>query len=400
MLPMLLFQIKLKDTIRQNGMVHFSIERRGRYYHHFLAYNEIEEETGNPGFAIAEFHENFCGSWYGVARVNLDHYISFDSGNNMQFPFNLSGDKICMIDAIKKEETEKLDKAKSRLLLAVGDTDYDIVENNCEHIANYIMRGTAFSEQAKDERCKAMCYNIPLQSLKSFITILAVCALVVTIGSGTVLRSAHETLLFKFFVNGIGDVQSNSSDCDHNLGKHIIKHTRNMLESYKIETVYSKYQNITMVMDGLIENLRGDELCKYATDIGVEVFWTLSGYFLVTWLFFQSLAFALYIFLKLLPLKKSLERKGQGNRFRKILFSEIMAVYLPIPMCYGVAVIVQFNSTTRAYILFLIIVFSAVISRLLVSSIFNCFTCCKEYITCSRSGTTHQTRLSTEENVV
>ena len=370
----------LKEAIRENGMVHFSIEgvKGRRYLHHFLAYNETDEETGVKGFAIAEFRENVCGRCYGVAQVNLTHYLPFDSENDVQLPFDFKRDKICtIVNTIRKEDTENLDKAKTRMLLVVGDTDYDIVENNCEHIANYIMRGTQFSIQAREKKCQAMSCNIFIQSMKSLLIIIATCACFVATGVGTVLRRAHEKLLFEIIVNKKASVKNNSSDCDHFLGKTIIQSTRVIYESGNTEHVLKKYQNITKMIDDIIENLHagGDEICKIASDLGVEVFLRMSVYFLVTWLFFQTIALLLYVYKELIPLKMSLERKRQENRYCKILVTEILAAYLPIPISYSFACFVQFYFVTRAFVFFITIVITAVASRLLVSLICSCFTC-------------------------
>ena len=366
---------------------HFSIEgQKGEnYYHHFVAYSEIDEKGGET-FAIAEFQENFCGRCCGIGEVKLDHYFLSNMGNNKHLPFPIDDSHTCRIEnKIPKQLTnandelnalKQLERAKTRLLHVLGDSDYDAAENNCEHAANYIMTGASLSDQAREQICCAHICNTFINSVKGMSIIFAFFICLVSASSGTIVRRAHEKLLIDLIITKRGNIKSNYSTCDNFWGKDVIESTRTLLRLEKRESVFKKYPNVSNIIDDIIGHLDTEEICNDAADLGLESFLKTTAFFLIPWIILQTVAILLYIRLQLIPLRQKLKIRGQENRFCKILSLEILSAYVPILISYGTGCLVQLFAASPAMLFFICTVAAGLVTRLLVPFVFACCTCC------------------------
>lgn len=101
---------------------HVSVSRHGGLYHHHgvcMGYNNILHCTGEPGW----FSCQLGGSGSKASTVRLDTLQGF------------IGDKPGMVTIVKTGAEIRVDS-----LCMLGEYDYNLVSNNCEHFARYVTK--------------------------------------------------------------------------------------------------------------------------------------------------------------------------------------------------------------------------------------------------------------------
>ena len=356
----------LKKTIQEKGMVHFAIGEN-----HFVVYNETDEGTGRTGFAIAEFRGNFCGRCCGVKQRNFYYYFPSDSQNISKFPFAFGGDKTCMIEnIIGKEDTDDLDRAKTRLLRVVGDKGHEIFDNNSEHLAEFIMQGTPMSKQVEEVYCCEKPWNIFIQSIEGFPIIMAIFICLVSAGMSLLVRFPYEKVVFDLMITRTADINTTFSDCDNNFAKYIIEASQTLLAALG-GNEYSFKQNSDILLHDYAKYIES-ELCNNARDLGKETIWKTSVYFFLNWFLLQTITILLYV--RRMPSKKSFERQKHNNRYCKTLCREILAAYVPMFISCGCGCISQYLFPTEKLAYLFILVAAGIGTRFLVLLIFGCCT--------------------------
>ena len=362
----------LKETIKENGMVHFSIGDN-----HFLAYNETDDETGRTGFVVAEFRGDFCGRCCGVGQRNFDHYFPSGSENTMTFPFAFGENETCTIEnKIGKEDTVDLDKAKTRLLLVVGDKGYDISDKNSEHLAEFIMQGTSMPRQSEEAVGCEGPWNIFVQSLEGYPIIVATFMCLVSAGMASQVRFAYEDVLLDLIIAEREGDNTTFSDCYDGFAKNIIQASHTLLLKLgEKESASKQYPDVDKILNDSAMYPDNEDLCNNASSLGLEALWKTSVYFLVSWFVLQSIALLLYI--RVIPWKQPFER--QDSRYCKILRREIFAAYVPILISCVCGFISQYYFPTEKLTYFLILVGAGITSRFLVLLIYaycSYYQCC------------------------
>ena len=367
----------LKETIKENGMVHFSIGDN-----HFVAYNETDEDTGLTGFAIAEFRGDFCGRCCGVGQRNFDHYFP-SSENTMTFPCAFGGDETCAVEnKIGKEDTDSLDKAKTRLLLVVGDKGHNISDDNSEHLATFIMQGTSMPRQSEGVFCCEGPWYIFVQSLEGYPIIVATFMCLVSAGMASQVRFAYEDVLLDLIIAEREGDNTTFSDCYDGFAKNIIQASRTLLLKLgEKESASKQYPNVDKILNDSAMYTDNEDLCNNASSLGLEALWKTSVYFVVSWFLLQSIALLLYI--RVIPSKQPFER--QDSRYCKILCREIFAAYVPILISCVCGFFSQYYFPTEKLTYFLILVGAGISTRFLVILIYaycSYYQCCAYHRNC------------------
>ncbi|CAC5396153.1 unnamed protein product [Mytilus coruscus] len=206
---------------------HFKVRRSGKfctgeYYHHFIVIRISNNSEGTIDFTVAHFTssaeiltENSQGSGkFTCQTISKDH-------NLLGYGTTETPGLYLVKHPEYPKNDDEISDAWKRLCERLGERDYQLSWNNCEHVVKYILTGKSSCKQVDENRCRADCFNflIDLEEVG-----LRAALLVSSLGAiaGSLVRRAYVTIIVAAIVSYSVGTLEHVPKCGNKIGVNII----------------------------------------------------------------------------------------------------------------------------------------------------------------------------------
>ncbi|XP_071163134.1 uncharacterized protein [Mytilus edulis] len=369
---------------------HFRVRRSGKfctgeYYHHFIVIRIPNKNVKTDEFTVAHFtssaeilSEDSRGSGkFTCQTISSDHDL-----------LGYGTTEIPGLHLIKNPDYPKNDddfsKAWKRLYERLGERDYQLSWNNCEHVVKYILTGKSSCKQVDDNRCRADCFNFLIDSREVG---LRAALLVSSLGAiaGSLVRRAYVTIIVAAIVSYSVGTLEHVPQCGNKIGANIIDEAETRIKVAESRSGIAE-QSSKQHLNGTKQFLYNKFVCDLAGQLAEEAIFKTCGASLVVSVAIETIFLYYYVLHSLLPKRKNILCPKE---FCRIVSLHVLGGYGSILLAVLCGYFGFLNLNRPALVYFLIVFFVGFSFRYLLTIIggilfdlCHCQCCLNCYVKC------------------
>ncbi|XP_052058218.1 uncharacterized protein LOC127698663 [Mytilus californianus] len=351
---------------------HFKVRRNGKfctgeYYHHFIVIrisNNVNSDRTDD-FTVAHFTssaeiltENSQGSGkFTCQTISKDHNLL--GYGTIETP----GLYLVKHPEYPKNEDE-ISKAWKRLYERLGERDYQLSWNNCEHVVKYILTGKSSCKQVDENRCRADCFNflIDLREVG-----LRAALLVSSLGAiaGSLVRRAYVTIIVAAIVSYSVGTLEHVPKCGNKIGANIINEAEARIKVAESRSRIAE-QTSKQHLNGTKQYLYNKFVCDLAGQLAEDAVFKTCGASLVVSVAIETIFLYYYVYYSLLPKRRKILC---AKEFCRIVFLHVLGGYGSILLSILCGYFGFLNLNRPALVYFLVVFFVGFSFRYLLTII-------------------------------
>lgn len=360
---------------------HLKVKRASMdYEHHYLVTNICTTMSGTVVVTIVQYTSSeliLTGNDTGVGKVVIETYEIGENIRNDLFDFD-SGLFLIHSKSFYPKNSVDFDEAYKRIGKRLGEAEYHLNWNNCEHLVNYILTGKSASEQFRRARrwtdlCNSLIANIKEIGITTALIVSALGAI-----AGSLVRRAYVRVILAALISFETNIGLLVVDtCPNIIGRNIIHEAKLRISEGTNLPNASAIPDLDNIIKNTNNKLNNTYVCQVAEYFAWHALWKVCISSLATSFGIETVIIVCFVYFNLIPLRKIFLK---NKEFCRILFLRLLSGYMSTVMAVALGALGQLFLTRPARAYFLIAFGSGLFLRYVLTIfagfLFDSLSCC------------------------